>query len=321
MRENGSRKRVAPMIERRGRTLARAWNYRVLYLFLLPGVLCFLAFSYAPMAGIVMVFQRYDPVSGFLGSPWVGLANFARLFRAPTFMRALRNTLVISLLKLAIEFPLPILFALLLNELRSTRFRRVLQTVTYLPSLISWVIVAGLWYKLLSPDNGVVNQLLMGIGITREPVFFMQSTRWFYPVIIFTDVWKNLGFQSIFYLAAISVVDPELYEAAVMDGAGRVRQALSITLPAMRTTIVLLVILDASSLVNAGFDQLWTMGNLAVREVGDILDTAVLRTLTQGSFQDLPMGAAMGLFKSVVGLALFLLANGIARALRAESVL
>ncbi len=288
---------------------------------MLPGVICFLAFSYAPMAGIVMVFQHYDPVSGFLGSPWAGLENFARLFSAPTFLRALRNTLVISALKLAIEFPLPILFALLLNELRSRTFRRVTQTVTYLPSLISWVIVAGLWYKLLSPENGIVNQALVGLGIAREPVFFMQSTRWFYPVILFTDVWKNLGFQSIFYLAAIAGVDPELYEAAVMDGAGRIRQAVSITLPSMRTTIVLLLILDASSLVNAGFDQLWTMGNLAVREVGDILDTAVLRTLTQGSFQDLSVGAAMGLFKSVAGLALFLLANTAAKLFREESVL
>ncbi len=305
----------------RGSTLTRAWNYRVLYLFLFPGVLCFLAFSYAPMVGLVMVFQRYDPVSGFLGSPWVGLANFVRLFHAPTFSRALRNTLVISALKLAIEFPLPIFFALLLNEIRRARLRKFVQTVTYLPCLISWVIVAGLFYKLLSPDNGVVNQVFLTTGLVKEPVFFMQSTRWFYPVILFTDVWKNLGFQAIFYLAAISVVDLQLYEAAVMDGAGRVRQAWSITLPAMRTTIVLLLILDASNLVNAGFDQLWTMGNMAVREVGDILDTAVLRTLTQGSFQDLSVGAAMGFFKSVAGLALFLLANTLARLFREESVL
>ena len=304
-----------------GRTLAKVWDYRVLYLFMLPGVLCLLAFSYAPMAGIVMVFQRYDPVSGFLGSQWTGLANFARLFSAPTFSRALRNTVVISLLKLFIEFPLPILFALLLNELRLAAFRRAVQTITYLPNLISWVIVAGLWYKLLSPDDGVVNRLLIGLGLAQEPIFFMQSRQWFYPVLLFTDVWKNLGFNAIFYLAAIATVDPEQYEAAVVDGAGRVRQAVSITLPAMRTTIVLLLILDASSLVNAGFDQLWTMGNMAVREVADILDTAVLRTLTQGSFQDLSVGAAMGLFKSVAGLALFLVANTIARVVRTESVL
>ncbi len=306
---------------KRNGTLVRAWNYRVLYLFMLPGVLCLLAFSYAPMAGLVMVFQHYDPVSGFLGSPWAGLANFARLFRAPTFMRALRNTLVISALKLSIEFPLPILFALLLNEVRWAPYRRAVQTITYLPSLISWVIVAGVWYKMLSPDSGVVNQALVGLGIVKEPVFFMQSTQWFYPVIIFTDVWKGLGFSAVFYLAAISAIDPELYEAAVMDGAGRIRQAWSITLPGLRTTIVLLLILDASGLVNAGFDQLWTMGNMAVREVGDILDTAVLRTLTQGSFEDLSMGAAMGMFKSVVGLALFLVANSIARLAREESVL
>jgi putative aldouronate transport system permease protein len=288
---------------------------------MVPGILCLLAFSYAPMAGLVMVFQHYDPVSGFLGSPWAGLENFARLFSAPTFLRALRNTLVISALKLAVEFPLPILFALLVNEIRWTPYRRAVQTITYLPSLISWVIVAGLWYKLLSPDNGVVNQVLVSLHIVAEPVFFMQSTRWFYPVIIFTDVWKNLGFSAVFYLAAISAIDPQLYEAAVMDGAGRIRQAWSITLPGIRTTVILLLILDASGLVNAGFDQLWTMGNLAVREVGDILDTAVLRTLTQGSFKDLSVGAAMGMFKSVVGLALFLVANSIARLAREESVL
>jgi putative aldouronate transport system permease protein len=305
----------------RRQLLARIRNYRALYLFLLPGAAIFIIFSYLPMFGLTMVFQQYDPISGFLGSHWVGVANFQRLFSSPVFARAMRNTIVISLLKLVIEFPLPILFALFLNELRGVVFLKTVQTISYLPNFVSWVIVSGIWYNMLSGDGGVLNQALIRLGIVKEPILFMQSSGWFYPVIIFTDIWKNLGFQTIFYLAAIASIDQDLYEASVIDGAGKVRQAISITLPGIKSTVVLLFILALSGLLNAGFDQLWTMGNLAVREVGDILDTAVLRTLMQGSFQDLSVGAAMGFFKSVAGLALFLLANSIARLLREESVL
>jgi putative aldouronate transport system permease protein len=295
-------------------------KYRVLYLFLLPGALVLFVFAYLPMGGLVVVFQRYDPVSGFLGSPFVGLENFIRVFNSPLFGRALRNTVVISGLKLLVGFPMPIIAALMFNELRRQRFKRIVQTITYVPNFVSWVIVAGVWYSLLSSD-GVVNQTLLRFGWIEESILFMQRRELFYPVIVLTDLWKNLGYSTIFYMAAIATIPPELYEAAVIDGASRWQQAWRITLPSIFGTIGLLFILSVGGLLNAGFDQLWTMSNLAVREIADILDTAVLRTLTSGSINDLSVGAALGMFKSVVGLLLFLLTNQVMRRLKQESIL
>lgn len=296
-------------------------KYKVLYLFILPGFIGLLLFNYAPMIGLTMVFQDYSPISGFLRSSWTGLDNFKTLFASPVFGRALRNSAIISILKLAIGFPLPILFALLFNELRSSKLKKTVQTFSYLPYFVSWVIVAGIWYKMLSPDDGIINQILLGTGIVHQPVFFMQNKVLFYFVILFTDVWKNLGYSSIYYLAAIASIDSEQYEAAIVDGAGRFKQAVYITLPGMKTTIILLLILSISSLLNAGFDQLYTMDNLSVREVSDILDTAVVRYLTTGNIQDLSVGAAMGFFKSVIGVILFVGANLVAKAAKQESII
>ncbi len=286
-------------------------KYKWLYLFALPGVIVLILFAYMPMVGLVMAFQQYDPVSGFFGSKFVGLYNFQRLFSTPTFGRAFRNTLIISSMKLIVCFPMPILFSLLINELRRERFKKTIQTVVYIPNFVSWVIAAGLWYSLLG-STGVVNNLLQSLGITAEPVLFMQSLGWFYPVILFTDLWKTLGYNTIFYMSAMSSISTEQYEAAMMDGAGRLKQALYITLPSISKTVVLMFILQVGSLMSAGFDQLWTMSNLATRELSDILDTAVLRTLTSGTVNDLSVGAAMGLFKSVISLGLFMVTNFLA---------
>ena len=295
-------------------------KYRMLYLFMLPGLAILITFAYLPMGGLVMVFQQYDPVSGFLGSAWVGFDNFRRVFSSPVFSRALRNTLVISGLKLLIGFPMPILFSLLLNELRALRFKKTIQTIVYIPNFVSWVIVAGVWYSLLSSE-GIVNQVLLNLGLVQESILFMQRKDLFYPIIVLTDLWKTLGYNTIFYMAAIAAVPQELYEAAMMDGASRFKQALHITLPALSGTIALLFIMSVGGLLNAGFDQMWTMGNLAVREIADILDTAVLRTLTSGSINDLSTGAALGMFKSVVGLLLFFVTNQVSRRLANESIL
>lgn len=289
-------------------------KYRWLYLFLLPGVVILVLFAYLPMAGLVMAFQQYDPVSGFLGSKFVGLYNFKRVFASPTFGRALRNTLIISSLKLVICFPMPILVSLLINEVRGVRLKKTIQTAVYIPNFVSWVIAAGLWYSMLSA-TGVVNNLLAALGITKEPILFMQSLGWFYPIIIFTELWKSLGYNTIFYMSAMSTIPTEQYEAAMIDGAGRFKQALYITLPSLKKTIVLMFILSVGGLMNAGFDQMWTMSNLATRELSDILDTAVLRTLTSGSINDLSFGAALGLFKSVIALVLFFITNTLANRL------
>ena len=294
-------------------------KYRLLYLFMVPGFVTLFLFAYMPMFGLVMVFQQYDPVSGFLGSEWVGLENFQRVFGSPVFSRALRNTIVISGLKLLIGFPMPIIFSLMLNELRQQRFKRTVQTIVYIPNFVSWVIVAGVWYSMLSSE-GVVNQVLMNLGLIEESILFMQRKDLFYPIIIFTDLWKTLGYSTIFYMAAITTIPVEHYEAAMIDGASRWRQAIHITLPVLSGTIALLFIMAVGGLLNAGFDQMWTMGNLAVRDIADILDTAVLRTLTSGSVNDLSIGAALGMFKSGVGLMLFFITNWVSRKLLNESL-
>lgn len=298
----------------------RIWEFKVLYLFMIPGILVLLVFNYTPMVGLVTVFQSYDPLSGFLSSPWVGLDNFRQLFSTPAFSRALKNTLVISSLKLFVEFPLPIVFALLLNELRMLRFKKIVQTVTYMPNFISWVIVAGIWYKMLAPEDGIVNQIITGLGLSHTGIDFLGSKTLFYVVIILSDLWKNLGFQTIFYLAAITSVDIQLYEAAVIDGAGKFKQAVYITLPQMKSIIILMLIFAMSGLLNAGFDQMWTMGNPMVIDVADILDTAVMRYITNSSFDQLSVGAAMGFFKAGVGLILFIIANWISKVTAEESL-
>lgn len=293
---------------------SRIKKYRWLYVFLIPGVVILFLFAYMPIFGMVMAFQQYDPVSGFLGSPWVGFDNFIKVFNSPTFGRAMRNTIVISLLKLAFGFTLPIIVSLLINEIRHQRFKKIAQTTIYVPNFVSWVIAAGIWYSLLG-EAGIVNDLLMKLGVTGTPILFMQSKTMFYPIIIFTDIWKSLGYNTIFYMSAFAAIQPELYEAAQIDGATRLQRALHITLPSVANTIMLLFILQIGGLLNAGFDQMWTMSNLAVREIADILDTAVLRSLTSGSISDLSTGAALGLFKSVIGFALFAITNTMAKKL------
>ena len=292
-------------------TLGLMKKYAWLYAFLLPGTVVLILFAYLPMGGLIMAFQQYDPVSGFLGSQFVGLYNFSRVFKSPTFGRALRNTLIISSLKLVICFPMPVIFSLLINELLNARFKKIIQTIIYIPNFVSWVIVAGVWYTLLGA-NGIVNNILQALGLVEEPFLFMQSLGWFYPIVIFTELWKSLGYNTIFYFSAMSSIPVDLYEAGMIDGASRLQLALHITLPSIIKTVVLMFILQVGGLMSAGFDQMWTMGNLANRELSDILDTAVLRTLTSGSINDLSYGAALGLFKSVISLALFLITNRLA---------
>lgn len=305
---------TTPASTRQSDLMVRIKKYKWLYVFLLPGLIILILFAYLPMAGMVMSFQKYDPVSGFLGSEWVGFDNFIRMFSTPVFGRALRNTIVISLLKLLFCFPLPIIVSLMINELRHRKFKRTLQTAIYLPNFVSWVIAAGIWYSLLG-ENGVVNNLMMQMGAVESPVLFMQDQGMFYPIIILTDLWKNLGYNTIFYIAAFSSIPLDLYEAADIDGASRFRKALNITVPSVSKTIMLLFILQVGGILNAGFDQLWTMSNLAVRDIADIIDTAVLRTLTSGSLSDLSTSAALSMFKSVIGLGLFAITNTVSKKL------
>lgn len=288
--------------------------------FMMPATAFFAIFVYWPIYGMVMAFQNYSPVLGFLKSPWIGLENLRYVFGMPNFLAALRNTLIISSLKILICFPAPIVFALLLNEVGSYRFKRSVQTISYLPYFVSWVIVAGLFYKLFSLE-GPVNEILASLHLTTKPIKFLADQRLFYPMIIFTDLWKNVGWNAIIYLAALAGVDPELYEAARVDGAGRLRQMFSISLPSISGVIVMLFVLTLTSVLNADFDQLYTMGNAAVRGVGEILDTLVLKMLQTGTVRDYSYGAAMSFFKNTAGFVLFLVANRVLDRTAGEAII
>jgi putative aldouronate transport system permease protein len=239
----------------------------------------------------------------------------------PSFTNALRNTLIISLLKLLFVFPAPIAFALMLNEIRSVVFKRVSQTLSYLPYFLSWVVASGIIYNILSPGSGAVNTLLLQLGVIGEPVHFMGDKTMFYPLVVLSEIWKELGWGSIIYLAALTAIDPSLYEAARVDGAGRIRQMWHVSLPGMRVIMILLFILAVSNILNAGFDQIQAMQNKVVLEVSDILDTLILRTLTVGGMRDISLGAAMGLFKMIFGIAMFVAVNMLFKKLFKENMI
>lgn len=273
------------------------------------------------MYGVIISFQDYDVFRGVTGSSFIGFENFRTLFDMPDFKNALRNTVFISALKLIILFPLTIVFALLVNEISTGWFKKMIQTTSYLPYFVSWVIAAGIWYKLLSIDGGVVNGILMTLGIIKEPFYFVAEPNAFYPLIIFTEAWKNMGFSAIIFIASLSAIDLQLYEAAKVDGASRFRQIWHISLPGIKNTIVLLFILNASGLLRAGQDQMWTMSNVTVQSKAEILDTLVLRYLKDMGMMGYSIGTAMGIFQAFIGLILFLGCNYLAKAMKSDSII
>ncbi len=295
------------------------WNDRFLYLFVVPGVIWFLVFCYQPMYGLLIAFKDYDIVKGVFHSEWVGLKYFTDFFYDYNFNSIMINTIAISLLKLIIGFPAPIILALMLNELRSRTFKRMSQTIFYLPFFVSWVVVSGIWYELLTFDEGgIVNTFLMNVGLIGEPILWFGKPEYFWGLVVASDIWKGIGWGSIIYLAALSGVDSELYEASVMDGANRWRQTWHITLPGIRSAILILFILSVGSILNAGFDQIYVMQNPAVMERAQIIDTYVMTT---GIFKaNYSIATAVGMFKSVVGLIMLLLVNWVVKLLGEEGV-
>jgi putative aldouronate transport system permease protein len=270
-----------------------------LHLMILPAFVITLIFSYGPMYGLIMAFQNFSPVAGF-SSPWIGLDNFRWLFDQPGFLRTIPNTFFISLWKIAIGLVCSVVFALLLNELRIVLFKRVFQTIVYVPNFISWIIMAGVFQTILAND-GMVNNILMAIGLDRVP--FLTFPNVFPWTMIWTDVWKTFGFGTVVYLAVITSIDPSLYESAVIDGAGRFRQTLSITLPLMGPIIVLMLTLAMGNVLSAGFDQIYNLYSPVVYSTGDIIDTYLFRLGFEGMFR-FAEGAAVGLMRSVVTLVL-----------------
>lgn len=279
------------------RRLKTEWPY---HLMLVPGLLIILVYSYGPMIGIVMAFQNFVPVFGLWKSDWVGFDNFTYVFSLPDTLKVVWNTIAIALMKIAAGLIAPIVTALLLNEVRQKWFKRSVQTLVYMPHFLSWIIVGGILINILSPTQGIVNDVLSLFGV--EPVYFLGDNRWFRFVLVISNEWKEFGFATIVYLAALTSIDPSLYEAAVVDGAARWRQTWHITLPGMRPVIVLMATLSLGSVLNAGFDQVFVLYSPQVYETGDIIDTMVYRMgLQQMQYS---VATAVGLFKSVVSLLL-----------------
>lgn len=274
--------------------LNKLWRQRAFHLMLIPGVVLVFIFSYLPFYGLIISFQDYNPGLGF-NSPWVGMENFHHVFQQPNFIRTIWNTLYMSIFKIIGGIVVPVIFALLLNEVAHTFIKRTFQTLVYLPNFLSWVIMAGIMIDILSSE-GIVNSFLGLFGV--GPISFLGSPSIFSWTMIVTDIWKGFGFGTVVYLAALTSIDPGLYEAAVMDGARRWKQTLYITLPLLAPTIVLMSVLSLSNVLNAGFDQIFNLYSPAVYESGDIIDTYVYRLgIQQAQYS---VGTAVGLFKSVV---------------------
>lgn len=296
----------------------RIWLQRYLLILTLPAVLWMIIFNYIPMYGVIIAFQEYTPFKGFIHSPWLGFDNFKELFNDPTFRESLTNTFKISIAKLVFGFPAPIVLSLLLNELVFKRFKRIVQSLTYLPYFVSWVLVVGFMYTLLDPDTGVISKLLVKLGIVGSDVMLMGDAHSFLSLVVITEIWKNIGWNSIIYLAAIAGIDPQLYEAAVVDGANRFKRVWHITLPSLKPTIIILLILSIGGLVNSNFDQMFLMQNSMTQDAANVLAVYSYKMgLVSGRFS---YGTAIGLFQSLVAFMLMYAANYSSRRLTKESL-
>lgn len=279
------------------------------HLMLLPGILFLLVYHIAPMFGSVIAFQDFVPAKGFFGSKWVGLGNFKFMFQLPDTWSILSNTLIIAVSKIIFNLIFAVLFAVLLNELRHLWLKKTIQTIAYLPHFLSWVILATIFRDILDP-SGLVNTVLMNLHLIGEPIFFLGDNSWFQGVIVATDVWKEFGYNAVMFIAALAGVNPELYEAAAMDGAGRLRRIWHITLTSIRPTIVLVATLNIANIFNAGFDQIFNLYSPVVYATGDVIDTYVYRAGFVSAQYSL--ATAVGLMKSVVSFILIIVSYKLA---------
>ncbi|MBW7454371.1 ABC transporter permease [Paenibacillus sepulcri] len=285
------------------------WREWDLYLLLVPGILFILLFKYTPMYGIIIAFKDFNIFTGFADSPWVGGKHFEKLFTSPDFALVFKNTVIISLLKIGILFPLPIIVALMLNEMRHVLFKRTVQTVIYLPHFLSWVIVGGLFIDLLSTNGGIVNKLLAAMNL--EPISFFLDNSYFRSVLVASAGWKETGWSTIVYLAAFSNIDPMLYEASKIDGAGRLKQLWHITLPGIAPIIILMFILRLGNILEAGTEQILVMYNPVVYKVSDVIGSYVYR-MGLGN-QDYSFTTAVGMFEAVISFTLVITGNALSR--------
>ncbi|MGM0198766.1 ABC transporter permease [Enterococcus sp. DIV1314a] len=296
----------------------RLWKQRELILLSIPFVIYILVFNYAPLAGWVIAFQNYRPGFSFFEQEWVGLANFRLLFADPAFLRVIRNTLAMGIINLSLGFFFSIGFAVLLNEVRSRHVKKVVQTVSYLPHFLSWIIVTGIILDVLSPETGIINQLLMSFNLIDRPINFLSDPKYFWWIVGFSNVWKSTGWGSIIYLSAMAAINDELYEAAEMDGANRIRKIWHITLPGIKPTIFILLLINIGGVLNAGFEVQYLLGNGLVQEVSQTIDIFVLKygiSLNNYSF-----ATAAGIFNSFVSIILITSGNKLAKLAGEESL-
>ena len=290
--------------------LARyVYKHRYLYMLIAIPLIWLILFRYWPLYGLTMAFQDFSFRKGYFGSPWVGFEHFKYLFSKSRFMNAFWNTWLINSMRIVFGFPAPVILALLINEVRHSAYKRVVQTVSYLPHFIGWVILAGIFNMLLARDTGALNGLLESIGVAR--VDFLQDNRTFRWVLVFTDTWKEVGWGTIIYLATIAGINPELYESAVVDGAGRFKQMIYITLPSLASTMVVLLLLRLGSILAVGFDQIYNLYSPLVYETGDIIQTYIVRQMTTSPVWS--RLAAAGFIQSLIGMILLLAANRLIR--------
>lgn len=279
-------------------------NYS-LYLMLTPMLLFFIIFMYKPMPGLVIAFKDFSPFKGIWDSPWVGFDHFIEFFTGPYSFRVIRNTLVISLTSLAFGFPAPIILALLLNELHSPKFRKAVQTISYIPHFISVVVICGLVVNFLSPSSGIVNSLIRLFG--GEPIYFLSKPEWFVPVYTIMNIWKSTGYGAIIYISALTSIPEDLYEAARVDGAGRWKQLLFVTLPSLLPTIMVMLLISLGNILNVGYESIILLYNPAIYDSADVISTYIYRTgLSEGRYD---YATAIGLVNSVVAFALVISAN------------
>ncbi|UUZ83788.1 ABC transporter permease subunit [Paenibacillus sp. P26] len=302
---------------RRDGILKRYAAKKYLFVMFLPVFLYYFLFHYAPMYGVLIAFQDYQFLKGALRSPWVGLEHFKELFANEYFWVVLKNTLIINSYKPLFGFPAPILLALLLNEIMQPVFKKIVQTVSYIPHFLSWVVLSGLVIEFLSPSRGPVNMVLSMLG--WEPVFFVADEKWFRSILVASEIWKHAGFNTIIYLATIAGINPEMYEAARVDGISRLQAMRYITPPSIAPVIIIMLILSTGSIINDDFEQVFNLLNVKVMDVGDVLSTY---TYSEGLVRmNYSYAAAVGLFKNVVALVLVLAANTLARRVNKDSAI
>jgi putative aldouronate transport system permease protein len=302
---------------RKKRFLGIAWKQRYLYIMSLPFVIWLIIFSYVPIWGWIMAFQNYKPGRAFLSQKWVGLDNFVKLFTDERFYQVMRNTLAMSSMGLIVGFTVPITFAILLNEIQNKYYKRTVQTISYLPHFISWVVAAGLISQMLS-NGGIINQILKALHLTNESVQFLAKGNLFWFIVTIADMWKETGWNAIIYLAAIAGIDAELFQASQVDGANRLQRIWHIILPGIRPTIVILFIMSIGNLIRIGFEKQFLLGNALVLDYSEVLDIYVINygiNLTRYSF-----GTAIGVFNSVVSIVLLVSSNKIFKKITGESV-